>query len=277
MFTAAIVWNRPSMIWLLVRAIAAGLPIGLQLGLTGTGGAILGLPLMVYIVGLPMQQAAAMSLIIVAISSLVGAWEYSRQGFVNMKAAAVFGWAGMLGAWGGALGHRLVREEILLILFGLLLLCARALVAHQRTLPETPAQEQRCVVLFPRTCWLKVSSLGVAVGAINGLFGVGGGFMIVPALIVMLRFPARVAVGTSLTVIALISVGGIVGHLQIGSIQWELLAYILAGSVAGILLGVRLGQWLPPVIMNRFTATITISIALSMIVVNTAKMFGVWS
>lgn len=101
--------------------------------------------------------------------------------------------------------------------------------------------------------------------------------MIVPALIVMLRFPARVAVGTSLTVIALISVGGIVGHLQIGSIQWELLAYILAGSVAGILLGVRLGQWLPPVIMNRFTATITISIALSMIVVNTAKMFGVWS
>ena len=101
--------------------------------------------------------------------------------------------------------------------------------------------------------------------------------MNVPALIVMLRFPARVAVGTSLTVIALISVGGIVGHLQIGSIQWELLAYILAGSVAGILLGVRLGQWLPPVIMYRFTATITISIALSMIVVNTAKMFGVWS
>ena len=263
------------MISLLFRAIAAGVPIGLQLGLTGTGGAILGLPLMIYIVGIPMQQAAAMSLIIVAISSLVGAWEYSREGFVKIKAAAVFGWAGMLGAWGGALGHRLVREEVLLILFGLLLLCARAMVAHQRTLPETQEQEQSCAVLFPRTCWLKVGGVGVAVGTINGLFGVGGGFMIVPALIVMLRFPLRVAVGTSLTVIALISIGGIVGHLQIGSIQWELLAYILAGSVAGILLGVRLGRSLSPVVMNRFTATITIGIAFSMIVVNTAKLLGV--
>jgi uncharacterized protein len=88
------------MISLLVRAIAAGVPIGLQLGLTGTGGAILGLPLMIYIVGVSVQQAAAMSLIIVAISSLVGAWEYNREGFVKIKAAAVFGWAGMLGAWG---------------------------------------------------------------------------------------------------------------------------------------------------------------------------------
>jgi uncharacterized protein len=114
----------------------------------------------------------------------------------------------------------------------------------------------------------------MAVGTINGLFGVGGGFMIVPALIVMLRFPARVAVGTSLTVIALISIGGIVGHLQIGSIQWELLAYILAGSVVGILLGVRLGRWLSPAVMNRLTATITIGVALSMIVVNAVKLWG---
>jgi uncharacterized membrane protein YfcA len=192
-------------------------------------------------------------------------------------AAAVFGWAGMLGAWGGALGHRLVREEILLILFGLLLLCARAVVARQRTLPATSDQEQSCAVLFPRTCWRKVGGVGIAVGTINGLFGVGGGFMIVPELIVMLRFPAKVAVGTSLTIIALISIGGIVGHLQIDSIQWELLAYILAGSVGGILLGVRLGRWLSPAVMNRFTATITIVIALSMIVVNTAKLLGVRS
>jgi len=262
------------MISLALRAIVAGVPIGLQLGATGTGGAILGLPLMIYIVGIPMQQAAAMSLIIVAVSSLVGAWEYSRQGFVKIKAAAAFSWTGMLGAWGGASGHRLVREEILLILFGLLLLLARALVARQRALLVTTEREQSCAVLFPRTCWLKVGGVGAAVGIMNGLFGVGGGFMIVPALVLILGFPRKLAVGTSLTVIALISIGGIVGHLQIGYIQWELLAYIVAGSVGGMLLGVRLGQWLPPGVTNRFTASITILIALSMIVMNTSKLLG---
>ena len=75
-----------------LRAVLSGVPIGLQLGATGTGGAILGMPLMVYIAGLSMQQAAAMSLMIVATSSLVGAWEYGRQGMVKPKAAAAFSW-----------------------------------------------------------------------------------------------------------------------------------------------------------------------------------------
>ena len=262
------------MIALPLRAIVAGVPIGLQLGATGTGGAILGLPLMIYIVGIPMQQAAAMSLVIVAVSSLVGAWEYGRQGFVQLKAAAAFSWTGMFGAWAGALGHRLVREEILLILFGLLLLLARAIIARQRTLLAATEQKESCAVLFPRTCWMKVGGVGAAVGMINGLFGVGGGFMIVPALVLILGFPAKLAIGTSLTVIALISIGGIVGHLQVGSIQWEVLAYILAGSVGGMLLGVRLEKWLPPTMTNRLAASVTVIIALSMIVSNVAKLLG---
>src|SRR5574340_8351 len=255
-----------------LRSVMAGVPIGLQLGATGTGGAILGVPMMVYIAGIPVQQAAAMSLMIVAASSLLGAWEYGRRGLVKTKAAAAFSWTGMIGSWGGAFGHRLVRDEVLLLLFGFLLLLTRTLVMRQRTRSADTEREEHCATRFPRTCWLKVGGRGLVVGAMNGLFGVGGGFMVVPALIVILRFPVRSAVGTSLTIIALISIGGVVGHLQFGQVDWPLTAFVLLGSVAGMFLGVRLGAWLPPAAMSRITASITMTIGVSLIVVNLAKL-----
>lgn len=257
-----------------LRSVLAGVPIGLQLGATGTGGAILGVPLMVYIAGIPMQQAAAMSLMIVATSSLLGAWEYGRQGLVKTKAAAAFSWTGMIGSWGGAFGHRLFRDEILLVLFGMLLLLTRTLIMRQRKLLLDTEREESCATRFPRTCWLKVGGIGLAVGGMNGLFGVGGGFMVVPALILILGFPARSAIGTSLTIIALISIGGVAGHLQFGHVNWQLMAFVLLGSVTGMLLGVRMGAWLPPTVMSRVTASITVMIAVGLIVMNLAKLFG---
>ena len=257
-----------------LRAVLAGVPIGLQLGATGTGGAILGVPLMIYIAGMSMQQAAAMSLMIVATSSLVGAWEYGRQGLVKTKAAAAFSWTGMIGSWGGAFGHRMFREEVLLVLFGLLLLLVRTVMARPRQLSAEREGDESCATRFPRTCWLKVGGIGLAVGAMNGLFGVGGGFMVVPALILVLGFPVRAAIGTSLTIISLISIGGVVGYLQFGHVDWSLLWYVLLGSVTGMLLGVRAGSWVPQTILTRVTASITISIAVSLIVVNLAKLAG---
>ena len=257
-----------------LRSLLAGVPIGLQLGATGTGGAILGLPLMVYLAGIPMQQAAAMSLIIVATSSLLGAWESGRQGQVKATAALAFSWTGAIGSWAGGFGHRLVREEILLVLFGLLLLLVRGAMTRYRQMPSGPDEEESCATRFPRTCWLKVGGIGLAVGTMNGLFGVGGGFMVVPALILILGFPARLAIGTSLSIIACISIGGVVGHLQFGRINWPLTAWVLAGSLAGMLLGVRVGTWLSPTTMGRITAFITVSIAVSMIVVNLVKLWG---
>jgi uncharacterized membrane protein YfcA len=260
-----------------LRSVLAGVPIGLQLGATGTGGAILGVPLMVYIAGIPMQQAAAMSLMIVATSSLLGAWEYGRQGLVKAKAAAAFSWTGMIGSWGGAFAHRLVREEVLLVLFGVVLLLVRAVMMRQREVSSGSEQEDNCASRFPRTCWLKVGGMGAVVGAMNGLFGVGGGFMVVPALVLILGFPARMAVGTSLSIIALISIGGVAGHLQFGHIDWALTALVLAGSVAGILIGVRMGAWLPPKTTGRITASMTITIAVSLIVINLVKLIGLGS
>jgi uncharacterized membrane protein YfcA len=256
-----------------LRSLLAGVPIGLQLGATGTGGAILGMPLMVYIAGMSLQQAAAMSLMIVATSSLVGAWEYGRRGLVKTKAAAAFSWTGMLGSWGGAFGHRLVQEEVLLVLFGLLLLLVRGLMARLQRPAVEDENEESCATQFPRTCWLKVGAIGLVVGAINGIFGVGGGFMVVPALMLLLRFPARAAIGTSLMIIALISIGGVIGHLQFGRIDWNLLAYVLFGSVTGMLLGVRAGSWVSPAVMSRVTSSITISIAVILIVANVMKLW----
>ncbi|GAB1721359.1 MAG: TSUP family transporter [Nitrospira sp. CR1.1] len=257
-----------------LRAMLSGVPIGLQLGATGTGGAILGVPLMVYIAGMSLQQAAAMSLMIVATSSLVGAWEYGRQGMVKPKAAAAFSWTGMIGSWGGAFGHRMVREEVLLILFGLLLLLVRTIMARQRRLLAGRVDDESCATLFPRTCWLKVGGIGLIVGTLNGLFGVGGGFMVVPALILVLGFPARAAIGTSLMIIGLISIGGVVGHLQFGHVEWSLLGYVLLGSVTGMLAGVRSETWVSPAVMGRVTASVTMSIAGTLIVVNLAKLAG---
>ena len=257
-----------------LRAVLAGIPVGLQLGATGTGGAILGFPLMVYLVGIPVQQAAAMSLMIVATSSMFGAWEYGRQGLVRAKAAAAFSWTGAIGSWGGAFGHRVVREEVLLLLFGLLLLSVRIVMMRRGSVSSEAGREENCATQFPRTCWLKVGGIGLAVGIMNGLFGVGGGFMVVPALILFLGFPNRSAVGTSLSIIALISIGGVVGHLQFGSVNWPLTAYALLGSLTGMVLGVRLGAWLPATVMGRVTASITVMIAVSLIVINLAKLFG---
>ncbi len=256
-----------------LRAVLSGVPIGLQLGATGTGGAILGMPLLVYIAGLSMQQAAAMSLMIVSTSSILGAWEYGRRGLVNTKAAAAFGWTGILGSWGGAFGHRLVREEVLLVLFGLLLLLVRGVMARQQDLAGEPEDKESCATQFPRTCWLKVGAIGLAVGTVNGLFGVGGGFLVVPALMLVLRFQAGTAIGTSLTIIALISLGGVIGHLQFGRIDWNLLAYVLLGSLTGMLVGVRAGSWVSPTVMSRVTASITVSIAVIMIAVNVVKLW----
>ncbi|HXF93661.1 MAG TPA: sulfite exporter TauE/SafE family protein [Nitrospiraceae bacterium] len=262
------------MIWQAALAVAAGVPIGLQLGATGTGGALLAVPMMVYIAGIPVQQAAAMSLVIVAATALVGSWEYAKIGQIRAKAALAFSWTGIIGSWGGAYAHKLIPGEVLLIGFGVMLLIARALMVRYGGLASLPDKEKPCAATFPRTCWVKVAAIGLAVGAVNGFFGVGGGFMIVPTLVLALGFTPRLAVGTSLTIIALISIGGIVGHVQFGSFDPRLAALVIAGSVLGILLGARLGRVASPQAVSAIAATITVSFALWLIVSNMIKLWG---
>ena len=262
--------------WHSLLAIAAGVPIGFQLGMTGTGGALLAVPLLVYVVGVPVQQAAAMSLVVVAVSSLFGAWEYARARQVKINVTLAFTWTGMLGAWGGAYGHHFIPEEILLIAFGFLLLLARWSIMRQAQILSGAEAQSTSAEDFPGRCLLKASGIGLVVGMLNGFFGVGGGFMIVAPLVLTLGFLPRLAIGTSLSIIAPIALAGILGHLEFGILDLQLTGLVLLGSVVGLLLGVRLGQFASPRITSRVAASITASIALALILLNTAKLAGLY-
>ncbi len=101
--------------------------------------------------------------------------------------------------------------------------------------------------------------------------------MVVPALVLILGFPVRSAIGTSLSIITLISIGGIAGHLQFGQVSWPLMGFMLLGSGIGMLVGVRMGEWLPAKTVSRITASITITVAVSLILINAAKLLGLRS
>jgi uncharacterized protein len=254
--------------------VVAGMPIGLQLGATGTGGAILAVPVLVYIAGIPPKEAAAMSLVIVAASAWLGVWEYSRLGLVKPKAVAAFSWTGIIGSWFGAYGHNLVPGEILLIGFGIMLLLARYLMMRRSKTAGDAEPAASCATRFPRTCWVKLAGLGMIVGVLNGFFGVGGGFMIVPALALFAGFTPRQAVGTSLSIIAMISLGGLARHVQLGALDMHLTLLVIVGSAVGLALGVRLGHLFSPAAMSRVTAAVTVGIAVMLILVNGAKLLG---
>jgi uncharacterized membrane protein YfcA len=255
-------------------AIASGGLIGFSLGATGGGGALLAVPLLVYGLGTTARDATAMSLMIVGVSALLGVWDYGRAGEVRVKAALVFSGTGAVGAWGGACAHQLVRQEVLLVLFGMLMLGAAAKMLRWKSAVTSMDAEESCAYHFPRTCWIKVSGIGLLVGIMTGFFGVGGGFVIVPALVLVLKFPMRLAVGTSLLIIALISIGGLAGHLQFGHLDVRLAALVFLGSAAGVVMGTRLGRAGSPERMTRAFAFVTIGIAVPLILHNAIRLWA---
>ena len=252
-------------------AMLSGGLIGLSLGATGSGGSLLAIPLLVYVLGAGAQEAVAMSLIVVAASAWLGVYGHAGTGEVRVRAALVFGSTGIFGAWLGAFGHQLVREELILLSFGVLMIIAASQMWLRARLADTQPSGA-CAEQFPRTCWIKVSSLGLGVGLLSGFFGIGGGFVIVPSLAVILGFPIRLAVGTSLLIIALISLGGIAGHLQFGGLDWNLTGLLLLGSAAGILVGTKVGKIISPAVLSKAFAISAMCIAVALIVHNAARL-----
>jgi uncharacterized membrane protein YfcA len=254
--------------WNAALAVLSGGVVGLSLGATGGGGALLAVPLLVYVLGTPVQAAAGMSLILVGVSAWIGVWQHTRAGAVKLKAAFVFSSTGMVGAWIGAQGHRLVRDELVLVLFGLLMLIISACMLWTSNVASDNQDQISCADEFPRSCVLKVTGLGLGVGMLTGFFGVGGGFVIVPSLVLVLGFPMRAAVGTSLLIIALISIGGIVGHFQVGNLDTQLMAFLILGSAMGMVLGIHVAKKVSSHTLTRLFAFIAIAIAFSLILDN---------
>jgi uncharacterized membrane protein YfcA len=215
-------------------SVLFGTLIGLLLGLVGGGGSILTVPILVYVIGLDVQAATATSLAIVGTSALAGALPHARAGRVNLRVAAAFGLFGIAGAFAGTwLSHQVAGAWILL-LFGLLMLVVAARMWRRR-----PSQRSQMAPAEARVGW-KAPVAGLAVGALTGFFGVGGGFLIVPALVLALELPVAVAVGTSLVIIAFNSASGIAAHFGSGGLDLAVAGMFIVGGLAGGLLGGRL-------------------------------------
>ena len=255
-------------------AILSGGLVGLLLGATGGGGSLIAIPLLVYVVSVPVQSATAMSLIVVGYSALFGAWRKSREGQVRGTAAFMFSATGAMGAWIGAQGHRLVQGEIILILFGVMMVGIGIATFRRRGVERRDPSEEGCSQKFTFPCLGKALGIGFGVGLLTGFFGIGGGFLIVPALVFVLGFPFRLAVGTSLMIIALTSLGGIAGHLRVGAIDPSLTALLIVGSLLGMLVGTRLARTLREQMLSVAFSVLTCGVGIFMVLDNGIRIIG---
>ncbi|MBS0181170.1 MAG: sulfite exporter TauE/SafE family protein [Nitrospira sp.] len=259
-------------------ALLSGAIISLSLGLTGAGGSLLAIPLLVYVLKLSLHEATAISLALVGVSAALSLVAYFQTGDVKVRTALVFSPTGAVGGWLGAQGQQLVRSEIILLSFSLLMM---VMAIHMWRHSRSESAERRgtlaCADSFPPSCFVKVGSIGLIVGLLSGFFGVGGGFVIVPALSLILGFPVRASIGTSLMIIGVTSIGGIAGHLQFEEIPGGLLATLVLGSAAGIGLGATVGRWLSAEITAKVFAALTIGVAVILMLDNAPKVFALLS
>ncbi|GAC1333810.1 MAG: sulfite exporter TauE/SafE family protein [Chloroflexota bacterium] len=220
-----------------VLSLVLGSLVGFSLGLIGGGGSILTVPLLVYVIGESVTSAIGTSLAIIGMNSLFGFVGHWRHGRVRFKTGIAFGGAGIAGAFAGAwLGHFISGKGIL-FLFALVMLAAAYAMLRRRRSPTVAAEGTEFCDEYDRRAWIRVILTGLLVGVLTGFFGVGGGFVIVPALVIVLRMPMHLAVGTSLLIIAINSASGLVAHLQYGGIDLVTTLLFASGGLLGVLIG----------------------------------------
>lgn len=247
-----------------------GLVVGLSLGLVGAGGSILTVPALIYGLGVPVREAIPAALILVGSIAANGALHHHRDGTVRLDIAIRFGLAGVIGALVGARLSELVSPRALMILFALVMLAAAISLARRDSSRKNGGTG---TTTPPRPIgWGRLLGAGTAVGLMTGFFGVGGGFVIVPALALFVGLPTRQAVATSLVVIVINCMAGLAGHLTLGlGLSKPLVLIILlfaAGGATGSFLGARLaGRW-PEATLSRIFATIVAGVAIYLLIRN---------
>ena len=236
---------------------ACALVIGLLMGMFGGGGSILAVPVLVYVTGFSGKQAIGVSVLTVGIASLVAGINHARRGHVDLKAALAFLPTALLGAFLGGLGTAYVPDPVLLGLFGVMMLGAA--VAMLRGRPEGEEGGPQAPV------W-KIALAGGGIGMFTGLVGAGGGFMIVPALVLLCRMPMHTAVGTSLILISLKSAAAFVGHVGHTVLDPQFIFIFIGICVAGALLGTRLSERIPAQKLRRGFAYFVLVLGVVMLV-----------
>lgn len=266
--------------------LALSLLIGTLLGLLGGGGSILAVPILVYVLGLDPKLAIAVSLGVVGSASLVGTFTHIRAGNVDFRTALLFTAGSALGAFGGARLSNLIDGAVQLIIFALMMLIVAISMLRGR---RTPAAEQAPEKGFmPSKRAIALTLLrGLGVGLLTGIVGVGGGFLIVPALVLLANMPMKRAVGTSLLVITINSASGFIGYLTQPAIteqirtatvgDFSLITYLLlftSIAIAGVFVGTWIGLRLKAETLRRSFAFALVAVSILMLIQNSGRFLG---
>src|SRR3954449_3125558 len=237
--------------------------VGFSLGLVGGGGSILAVPLMVYVVGVPEpHMAIGTSAIAVAANAAINLSNHARGGTVIWSCALIFAAAGIAGAFGGSILGKMVGGQKLLALFALVMIVIAMLMLKTRSrigLPDVKISMSNVPA---------IAGLGLATGTLSGFFGIGGGFLIVPALMLATGMPIMNAVSSSLVAVTAFGLTTAASYAWSGLISWGLAGLFVAGGIAGGLIGTRSARLLAGRrgALNTLFAAVIIAIALYMLV-----------
>jgi uncharacterized protein len=255
----------PGLTMELVGFILAAL-VGLSLGLLGGGGSILTVPILVYLLGFGAKTAIAMSLPIVGTTSLVGAIGHWRAGNVRLQTALLFGLAAMAGAFAGARLAAYLSGAVQMAILAVVMLVAAVTMFRGGIGGSSALEVESVPALAP------MLSVAVGVGALTGIIGIGGGFLIVPALVLLARVPMKQAVGTSLLVIAMNSASGFAGYAGRVAVPWGFVAAFTGVAILGILAGTALVRFISQAQLKRSFAVFLIAVGLFTLYQNRAVL-----
>lgn len=254
---------------LTVLGFALAATIGVSLGLLGAGGSILTVPVFVYVFGYDPKRAIAMSLLVVGATSLLGAVHHWRAGHVHLRVAATVGVVAMGGSYLGARLSALVSGTTQLMIFGAVMVLAAAFMLRKDGgREELPTIAEAAA----RTPLLMLVAAGV--GLLTGMVGIGGGFLIVPALALAAQLPMRHAIGTSLLVIALNAFTGFAGYLGQVDVAWPVVIVFTAIAIGGVFAGSALARFVSPSALRKGFAVFLVAMGLFILYQNRAALTG---
>jgi uncharacterized membrane protein YfcA len=243
-------------------AIPFGLAIGLIVGAVGGGGAILALPVLVYVLDEPVGPATTASLIVVAMAASVGAGSLARDGAVCWRLALTFSGPAALGSLAGTIASKHVSGQALIIGFIPVMLLA-SFGTWQRAGADQPDASEEC----PTVGLGPIAAAGLAVGVLTGFFGVGGGFVIVPVLALGFKLAFRRAVATSLVIITITGCAALASHLAQGAeIDVGVTAAMGLSTAVGALCGTLVGNRLPQRLLGKAFAIVVAAVAMFLLI-----------
>ncbi|HUX91944.1 MAG TPA: sulfite exporter TauE/SafE family protein [Gallionellaceae bacterium] len=236
---------------MLILVVLAGAITGIVLGLFGSGGSIIAMPALLYLLDVEPKSAIAMSLGIVAVTATISGWDNWRRGNVDVKIAAMFGLFGVIGTYAGARLGIYTPVSVQLTLFALVMYVAAWKMLQKKKQPQGQAAQLAVAggqdmavgeLEIIKAHMGHIALHGVGVGVLTGLVGVGGGFLIVPALVLLSGIPMKVAIGTSLVIVAAKSYSGFAGYIGAVPVDWTMMASFTLLTVAGSFAGTRIAH-----------------------------------